>query len=241
MKMTKRINFKDIILFENEDYIVVNKPPFISTLDDRGLGTQNILSLAKEYHADSQVCHRIDKETSGILVIAKNAEAYRNLAMQFEHRQVEKVYHAVVNGVHDFKGILVDLPIYTLSRGVVKIDRLRGKEAQTIFNTIRAFKKHTLVECVPVTGRMHQIRVHLAQLEASIAGDEQYGGEPVYLSSLKKHFNLKKDTEERPVANRFALHAWSIEFRLPNGDILYYEAPYPKDFEVLVRQLGKYS
>ncbi len=84
-------NFKDLILFENDDYIVVNKPPFIASLDERGAaGEVNILRLAKQYSADAQVCHRLDKETSGAIVIAKNPEAYRNLAMQFERRKVKK-------------------------------------------------------------------------------------------------------------------------------------------------------
>ncbi|MFN6945262.1 MAG: RluA family pseudouridine synthase [Cytophagaceae bacterium] len=237
----KKVNFQDLILCENEDYILVNKTPFLSPLEDRVAFSDNVLGLAKGYYADAQVCHRIDKETSGILAIAKNSEAYRNLAMQFEHREVEKVYHAVVGGVQDFKGVMVNLPILTLSKGVVKIDYAEGKEAQTVFNTIKAFKRQTLVECMPLTGRMHQIRIHLAQLKASIVQDEQYGGEPVYLSTLKKKFNLKKDTEEQALIKRFALHAFSLQFRLPNGDVLYYEAPYPKDFDVLVKQLEKYS
>ena len=99
------IHFKDLILYENEDYVVINKPPFIATLEDR-VEKVNVLALAKDYTLDAQVCHRLDKETSGVLAIAKNPEAYRHLSMQFEHREVTKIYHAVVDGCHKpFAGI----------------------------------------------------------------------------------------------------------------------------------------
>ncbi|MEY3565229.1 MAG: hypothetical protein RJA23_1399 [Bacteroidota bacterium] len=98
----KKITFEDLILFENSDFLVINKPPYLSSLDDRH-EAQNILDLAKGYWEDAQLCHRLDKETSGCLVIAKHPEAYRHLAMQFENRQVEKIYHAVVEGIQDFQ------------------------------------------------------------------------------------------------------------------------------------------
>jgi 23S rRNA pseudouridine955/2504/2580 synthase len=237
----KAPDFKDLILFENEDYILVNKPPHFSTLDDR-TDTVNIKKLAKAYSEDAQVCHRLDKETSGVLAIAKNPEAYRHLAMQFEDRQVKKVYHAVVDGVQDFTDVNVYLPIHAQANGIVKIDRVNGKLAETFFNTIKAYKKHTLVQCLPITGRMHQIRIHLTCLKAPIVCDEQYGGKFIYLSELKKkNFNLKQDTEEQPLIKRVALHAYSLKFTLLNGEEIEIIAPYPKDFDVLVKQLEKHS
>lgn len=236
-----KLNFKDLILFENDDYVLVNKPPYVATLDERNADNPNsILRLARGYTPDAQVAHRLDKETSGVLAIAKNPEAYRHLAMQFEHREVAKRYHAVVNGVHDFEGISVYLPILALPRdGLVKIDRQRGKEAETIFNTLRAYRQHTLVECIPITGRMHQIRIHLTCLKAPIAGDDTYGGKPIFLSELKRNFNLKQDTDEQPITRRVSLHAHSLTFALLNGESVRVEAPYPKDFEALIRQLEK--
>ena len=97
----KKITFEDLILLENSDFMVINKPPYYSSLDDRH-EAQNILDLAKGYWEDAQLCHRLDKETSGCLAIAKHPEAYRHLAMQFENRQVQTIYHAVVEGIHDF-------------------------------------------------------------------------------------------------------------------------------------------
>jgi 23S rRNA pseudouridine955/2504/2580 synthase len=238
-----RLNFKDLIIFENDDYILINKPPHIASLDERQAdNSQSILRLAKEYANDAQLCHRLDKETSGVLAIAKNPAAYRHLSMQFEHRQLEKRYHAVVNGTHDFEMISVYLPIAMKRDGtMVAIDRQKGKEADTIFNTMKVYRNHTLVECMPITGRMHQIRIHLVCLKAPIVCDPTYGGEMIYLSDLKRKFNLKKETEEQPLIKRVALHAHSLTFRLLNEEIIKIEAPYPKDFEVLVKQLDKFS
>ncbi|WP_044173089.1 RluA family pseudouridine synthase [Flectobacillus major] len=238
-----RIKFKDIILFENEDFIVINKPPYIASLDERQADNSlSILRMAKEYSSDAQLAHRLDKETSGILAIAKNPAAYRHLSMQFEHRQVAKRYHAVANGIHDFDMVSVYLPIAQKRDGTqVVIDRQKGKEAETIFNTIKVFRKHTLVECMPITGRMHQIRIHLTCLKAPIVSDPTYNGDTIYLSDLKRGFNLKKDTDELPLMRRVALHAHSLTFSLMNDERVTIEAPYPKDFEVLMKQLEKFS
>ncbi len=235
MKATK-VNIEDRILFEDSDYLLINKPPFVSTLEDRH-DKINILALARNYAGDAQVCHRLDKDTSGVLAIAKNPDAYRHLSMQFEHRQVVKTYHAVVDGIHGFQNVLVDLPILKADDGVVKISKRDGKPAQTYFDTIQSFRAHTLVECRPVTGRMHQIRIHLATLKASITGDEIYGGKPFLLSDIKRGFNLKKDTEEASFMKRMALHAFSLEFNDLAGNRQKVEAPYPKDFQALLRQL----
>ncbi len=235
----KELTFKELIVFENADYIVVNKPPYVATLDERAGDTTSILRMAKAYYADAQVCHRLDKETSGILAIAKNPEAYRSLSMQFEHRQVEKIYHAIVHGIHTLEWISVYLPLLPLPNGIVKIDKQLGKEAETIFNTLTLYKKHTLLECRPVTGRMHQIRVHLTALKAPIVCDEQYGGAPIFLSDIKRKFNLKKDTEELPLIRRVALHAYALHFRLLNEEEITIQAPYPKDMAALIRQLEK--
>lgn len=239
-RIVKKNSIKDLILFENEDFFLVNKPPHVATLDERHQDKgESMLRLAKAYWPDAQAGHRLDKETSGILLFAKHPEAYRHIAMQFEHRQVTKIYHAVVCGVHDFQGVIVNLPILPLKTGSVKIDRQQGKEAETVFNSIEFFQKHTLVECIPFTGRMHQIRIHLQCLKASIVADELYGGSPVYLSEIKRKFKLAKGTEEQPLINRVALHARALNFELLNGERCQVEAPYPKDFEALVNQLRK--
>jgi len=233
--------FQDLILFENPDLIVVNKPPFLSSLDEREGGEINLLRLAKNYWQDAQICHRLDKETSGALIIAKNPEAYRSVSIQFEKRQVKKVYHAIIDGTHVFENLLINLPILNVGKGNVTISRQDGKRAETWFNSIRYFKHYTLVECRPVTGRMHQIRIHLATQRASIAGDETYKGKPVLLSELKRNYRLSKDQEELPIMKRFALHAYEITFKINPEEEITVNAPYPKDFETLLKLLEKFD
>ncbi|WP_183558188.1 RluA family pseudouridine synthase [Mucilaginibacter sp. SP1R1] len=233
--------FTDLILFENDDVIVVNKPPFLSSLDEREGGEVNLLRLAKAYWDDAQICHRLDKETSGALIIAKNPEAYRLVSMQFEKRKVKKVYHAVIDGTHTFENLLIDLPILNVGKGNVTISRQEGKRAETWFQSLKYFKHYTLVECRPVTGRMHQIRIHLATQRASIAGDDMYKGEPVFLSKIKRKYHLGKDQEELPIMKRFALHAYEVTFRINPETEVTIHAPYPKDFETLLKLLEKFD
>ena len=238
-----KLKFEDLILFENEDYVVINKPSNLSSSEERNADKpHNVKGLAKTYLEDPQLCHRLDKETSGVLAIAKHPEAYRHLSIQFEHRKVTKRYHAVVNGVHDFDGVSVNLPIEKMGNGThVRIDRANGKPAETIFFVHKAYRFHSIVECLPITGRMHQIRIHLQCLKAPIVNDPTYGGEPIYLSQLKRKFNIKKNTEEEALIKRVALHAYSLTFSLLNGENITIESPYPKDFEVLVKQLEKFG
>ncbi|MGB3619606.1 MAG: RluA family pseudouridine synthase [Catalinimonas sp.] len=236
----KPIRFQDLILHEDDDFLVINKPPHVPTLHERhNTDERNLLDLARDYHPDAQMGHRLDKETSGALAIAKHPEAYRHLSMQFEHREVTKMYHAVVDGLHDFEGVVVYLPIRVRRNGTVQIDKAGGKEAETLFNTVRPFRRHTLVACYPVTGRMHQIRVHLACLRASIVMDRTYGGKPIYLSQVKRKFNLKRGSEEQPLIGRVALHAHTLNFARMDGERINVEAPYPKDFRALMAQLEK--
>jgi RluA family pseudouridine synthase len=237
MAKSTKLRFDDLILFQDENYVLINKPPFIATLEDRNT-PENLLALAREKLSDPQVCHRLDKDTSGVLAIAKNPEAYRHLSMQFENRQVSKVYHAVADGLHQFENQCVDAPILKQNDGTVRISR-EGKEAQTWFTSLESYKTHTLVECRPVTGRMHQIRIHLSLLKAPITGDETYGGKIFFLSSVKRNFKLEKNTEEQPLIKRMALHAFSLEFLNLNGEIIKIQAPYPKDFQALLKQLGE--
>jgi 23S rRNA pseudouridine955/2504/2580 synthase len=230
---------KDITIFENENLLVVNKPPFISSLHEREGGEINMLNIARKSIPDAQICHRLDKETSGCLIIAKNPETYRSISMQFERRKIKKVYHAIVNGTHVFNDLEIDLPILNMGNKNVSINKQEGKAAQTIFNSIKYFKHYTLIECQPVTGRMHQIRIHLATQRAAIAGDEMYGGKPVFLSHIKRGYQLGKDQEELPIMKRFALHAKEVTFKLENNEVITVEAPYPKDFATLLKLLEK--
>ena len=240
-RLFKFPKFEDLIIHEDDNLIVINKPPFVSSLDQREGDEINILRLAKRYHEDAQVCHRLDKDTSGVLLIAKNPETYRAVSIEFERRRVRKVYHAIIEGTHTFEDLLVDLPILNQGNKNVSIDRTNGKRAETFFKSLQYFNHYTLVECRPVTGRMHQIRIHLATQRASIVGDAMYKGRPVYLSQIKKRgFTMSKSQEEQPIMKRFALHSKSVAFSIDGKDYAF-EADYPKDFGTLLKQLEKFD
>ena len=240
-RLFKFPKFQDLIIFEDDDLIVINKPPFVASLDNRSGDEVNILRLAKKYHPDAQVCHRLDKDTSGLLLLAKNPETYRLVSIEFERRRVDKLYHAIIRGTHTFTDLSVALPILNQGNKNVSIDRVNGKPAETIFNSLQYFRHFTLVACKPITGRMHQIRIHLATQRAAIVGDEMYHGEPVYLSQIKKRgFTMTKGEEEQPIMKRFALHAYQIKFSIAGKDYSF-EAPYPKDFATLLKLLEKFD
>lgn len=240
-QVAKFPKFVDLIIHEDDHLIVINKPPFLASLDEREGGELSVLRLAKKYHPDAQVCHRLDKETSGLLLIAKDPETYRLISIEFERRRVSKIYHAVIEGTHVFEDLLVDLPILNLGNKNVTIDRANGKRAETYFKSLHYYKHYTLVECRPITGRMHQIRIHLATQHASIVSDTLYKGKPIYLSQIKKRgFTLGKGQEEQPIMRRFALHARQLRFSIDDKEY-HFEAPYPKDFATLIKQLDKFD
>lgn len=238
----KRYKFKDLIVFENSNYILINKPAQVASLHERIGIASSIVQMAKKHNEENQLCHRLDKETTGIMAIAKNPEAYRNLAIQFEKRKVKKKYHALVKGVHDFKELKIDVALAITAKGVAKVNREKGKESTTIANTLRAFRNHSLIECQPLTGRLHQIRIHLSYCKAPLIADLQYGGKFLYLSEIKrKKFNLKWGEEEQPLMQRVALHAHSLSFADVDGKPIEVEAPYPKDMRALLKQLENYD
>lgn len=236
--MAKPLNIQDLILSETADYAFINKPPFIPSVAERGKFTAvPLIDLAKKRWPDATLCHRLDRETSGILLVAKHPEAYRHASIQFEKRKVRKVYHAIVEGRVFFDNLEVNLPINAEKLNAIRIDRKYGKTALTHFQSLEHFRHFTLVACSPVTGRLHQIRVHLASQNARIAGDLLYGGTVPMLSQIKK----KMSGEDAPLIQRFALHAVSLSIHLPDGSLFSAEAPYYKDFEVFLKLLRKYD
>jgi len=234
-------DFASMILFETSDLVVVNKPPFLASLDERNTSEPSLLRLAKQVDPALQLCHRLDKETSGALVIAKNPETYRWVSIQFERRKVTKVYHAIIEGNHQFQKLDITLPILNAGKEKVRISRQDGKRAETVFQSLQFFKHYTLVECRPLTGRMHQIRIHLASQRAVIAGDTNYGGKPPMLSTIKSGYRLSKNAEELPIMKRFALHSHQIAFDGPSGKRVDVEAPYAKDFGAFITLLNRYD
>jgi 23S rRNA pseudouridine955/2504/2580 synthase len=236
--MSRSKNFIDWLVFEDEDYLVINKPPYISTLEDR-TGAQSVLALARKYHPGCQVCHRLDKETSGALLISKHNEAYKHASARFADRSIEKTYHAVANGLHNLADEKIDFALHVAASGTVARISKTGKPSTTWATSLHRYKYHNLIECKPVTGRMHQIRVHLAGVGAPLVADTLYGGKELYLSEIKKNYQPKAGVKERPLMARVALHAYSLHFTDYEGKVQKIACPYPKDFQTVLNQLEK--
>ncbi len=186
--------------------------------------------------------HRIDKDTSGIVIYAKTAEAHRALSMAFEKREVHKTYHALSHGRPVWEETEASDPLRAdgdLKHRTVR-DRRHGKESLTLFRNIGPCGKYCWIEARPVTGRTHQIRVHLQLSGLPIACDPLYGdGKPLFLSGIKRSWR-GDSLAERPLLDRLALHAWRVELAHPiTGEPLVITAPYPRDLESTRKQLKK--
>ncbi|MDR0403339.1 MAG: RNA pseudouridine synthase [Treponema sp.] len=204
------------IVYEDENLIAVNKASGISVGRERWEEeAQRLDRLLAERTPKLYTVHRIDKETSGLVVFAKNAETHKTLSAAFESRRVEKIYTAVVHGRPAWPGGGIECSLPLLPDGNKKhltiIDKYRGKASRTNFSLLLSAGNYSVVEARPATGRTHQIRVHLAALGHPIVCDFLYGkkgrgGGGVYLSSFKR--NWRGDAfEEKPLLQRLGLHA----------------------------------
>lgn len=229
------------IVFENPDFLVVNKPAGVASLDEHVYTVPSMLRRIKHLYPEAQLCHRLDKDTSGCLLVSKHNEAYKYAAALFEKRKIEKRYYAIVNGVHHFERLEVNLPLF-LSNKRVKVSHSSGKQAVTFFTTEEVFRHFTLVKCEPITGRLHQIRVHLFTQNAPIINDTLYSGKPPMMSDIKRHFRLSKQEEkEEPIISSIGLHAASLRFEGMDGQIIEAHAPLRKEMEALLNILRKYD
>jgi len=233
------------VLYEDEDVLAANKPAGVLSAPDRWDPDLPVAAaLLSRGRGRLWTVHRIDKDTTGVLLFARSEEAHRALSRAFETRSVAKVYRALVRGVPEWKESSCDLPLSpdgdSLHRTLV--DAHRGKPSRTAVTVLKSFGGYTLVEASPETGRTHQVRVHLAALGYPVACDPLYGdGKPLLLSAIKRRW--KGDPfEERPLLSRTALHAASVEFPHPaTGKITRVEAPYPKDLRAALAQLEKWE
>ncbi|MFA7485153.1 MAG: RluA family pseudouridine synthase [Phycisphaerae bacterium] len=191
---SKEIMPEDIpldVIHEDNDLIVLNKQADMIVHPARG-NTHGTLVNALAFYSDELssglgefrpgVVHRLDKNTTGVMIITKNDVAQWKVAKQFEHRQVKKEYLAIVQGTPELSADRISAPlgVHPKVREKYAIRPVAGKEAVTFYQVLEEFKGYSLVKCMPKTGRTHQIRVHLSYIKHPIVGDDMYGGKIVY-------------------------------------------------------------
>lgn len=215
------LNADDLLLYIDSTLLVINKPAGLTTLPDGfDPAAAHVKSLLEPLYGRLWIVHRLDRDTSGVLVLARSAAAHRALNTQFEQRETAKIYHALVIGCPPWETALADTPLRTNvgHKHRTVADAQRGKAAITTFEVIRRFAAATLLAACPHTGRTHQIRAHLALLGFPLVGDTLYGGAPAFGLS------------------RSALHAHSLEITHPlDGRTLRFEAPYPADLSAALQ------
>jgi 23S rRNA pseudouridine1911/1915/1917 synthase len=247
------------ILYEDDDLLVINKPAGLLVIPDRWDASKpTVVKLARTYlHTQAAakgtilaepprvwVVHRLDRDTSGVLILAKTDRTHAALSEQFEHGKVLKTYLALVSGQGIRAEGVIRLPIgpHPQRPGMMAIQHRHGKTALTRYTAIERFRGYTLLDVHPHTGRSHQIRVHVQAIGHPLAIDPLYGsGEPLFLSALKPSYRPKVGAEEHPLMTRLTLHAQALELMHPTrGEIHTWMAPLPKDFSAVLRNLRRY-
>ncbi len=233
------------IIFENAEFIAVNKAAGMLTIPDRH--NETLISLNKLLEQQYQkiyIVHRLDKETSGIILFAKDEATHKYLSRLFEQRNIEKFYMGIIQGSLPHKKGVVNEPIaeHPVHKWLMTINK-KGKPSVTEYEVIEDFSLYSLLKFQIQTGRTHQIRVHMKHLGHPIACDEIYGnGQPVLLSSFKKKYKLSRhDEEERPILSRMALHSYQLIFMDAVNKRHNLVAELPKDMRALLQQLRKYK
>lgn len=232
-----KLKFADLVIYQDADIYIINKPAGLSSLAEHTAPTLSLFDLMKEADSNARLCHRLDKFTSGCLIISKHDDAYRFISMGFEKRLISKTYHAIVHGPTAFEHEKVAAALVK-KRNNTGIVAREGKPAETIFHTLENFKHYSLVECRPITGRFHQIRLHLQHVGHPIVADELYGGSIPFLSQILPRYK-SSNRQENPMMERFALHAQKLQFTGSDNKQIEVEAPYPKDFATLLKLLRK--
>ncbi|MBC7850644.1 MAG: RluA family pseudouridine synthase [Chitinophagaceae bacterium] len=233
---------KPEIIFESDLLVVINKPAGLLSIPDREGKDISLKRILQENYPQIFTVHRLDRDTSGLIVFAKDEATHKFLSVAFESRTVIKDYLGLVSGTLAEKKKSIDAPIIENSgRKGTMIVHQKGKTSLTDYEVIEEFGKFSLLSFRIHTGRTHQIRVHMQNEGHPIVCDDIYGdGTPIRLSMLKKNYKLSlKEDEERPILNRLALHAWKLSLPLPEGPRLEMEAPLPKDLSALLQQLRK--
>jgi RluA family pseudouridine synthase len=245
------------ILYEDEHLLALDKPAALRSSPDRFAPDQpnlinllhNGISEAKPWAKQRGLtylmnAHRLDPETSGVLLLAKSKPVLVSLANLFGSEKPTRKYLALVRGRPPEDRFETDAKLapHPLRAGQMRVDSRLGKRARTVFEVLERFSRWTLLQCEPLTGRTHQIRVHLASLALPIVGDILYGGKLLLLSSLKPEYRLKPEKVERPLISRVALHAHELSFPHPvTNELVKLTSPWPKDLLVAVKYLRRYA
>ena len=241
---------KDIeIIFENDKILVINKPAGLSVTKDRGGQPSRFDLIGGQSSPDEsnqlRIVHRLDKETSGIMILAKSVDSQRHFSGLFEKRLVKKTYLAIVTGrpAADFGRIDAPIAGKKGNSNLMCIDRKKGKAAVTEWRILADFGSILLLIVNPLTGRTHQIRVHLSSIGMDIVEDPLYGSKPsLYLSAFKSAYKLGKNAIEQPLIDRLALHSYQLEFlEPPAGMPSCFIAPLDKKFTAALKMLTKYN
>ena len=231
-------------IFENEGFLAINKPAGTLSIPDREGKEPSLKSWLRERYGNIFTVHRLDRETSGVIVFAKDETTHKFLSGIFEDRQVEKIYQGIAQGTLPQPQGSIDQPImeHPTKPGTMVVNR-RGKASLTDYNVQEELGPYSLVQFRIHTGRTHQIRVHMQSLGHPIACDDLYGdGRPVLLSSIKRNFKLSRSEEqERPILARLGLHSQTLRFTDAAGTLHTLEADMPKDMRALLQQLKKWK
>jgi 23S rRNA pseudouridine1911/1915/1917 synthase len=232
---------KFTVLHEDERVIAFDKAAGVSSIRERYEIGVSLKEIAEERYGRLWTVHRIDKDTTGVILFARDAEAHKDLNTQFEKHETVKIYAAVVEGEMEGEEMTIDIPI---APDPAHPARMRpsalGKESLTLLRLRERFRGFTYVEAQPKSGRQHQIRVHCRAVGLPLAADPLYGNrKELMLSSFKRKFR-DYDREERPLIARLTLHAERLTVRHPGtGEQVTFEAKLPKDFTALLTQLRK--
>ena len=231
------------IVFENDDFIVVDKPADYLTIPDRyNSEKENLYHCLQSYRENIYINHRLDKDTSGLVLFTKSEEAHKRFSVLFEQRKIDKFYFAIVSGTPPLEMAQIDLALAAnKDRSQPVVVSEKGKKATTKYRIIKSWYHYSLLELKLITGRMHQIRVHLKSIHCPILCDPYYGnGLPLYLSDFKKKFRSSNKHAEKPLLERLALHAHKLSFINPMDNKAYeYESELPKDMRAAVKQFDK--
>jgi RluA family pseudouridine synthase len=236
------------VLFESPSTLVIDKPPLMPTVPDRSgaqRGLHGVLPALRP-NDDLRIVHRLDRDTSGCLLLAKGLASARHFDAEFGARRVDKTYLALVHGAASQPQFSIDawLGPDPQRPGKVIVGRAgrRGfRPARTEVATRSVFAGFALLELRPATGRGHQLRVHLRSVGLPIVGDRDYGGEPLLLSQLKPGYKLRPGVVERPLLDRMFLHAERLVFSDLDGERIAVESPLPGDLAVALRQLQNFA